>query len=89
MALGKKTGGRKKGSVARRVRAINEIIANGEKTPLELLLQTMRDEKRDIALRIDCAKAAAPYVHSRKAQDLNVKGQLKVVRINAFDPMRD
>lgn len=33
--------------------------------PLEYLLSIMRDEKQDQAVRIDAAKAAAPYVHAK------------------------
>ena len=38
-------------------------MADGEKTPLDFLLTVMRDEKRDIQLRLMAAKAAAPYMH--------------------------
>lgn len=34
-------------------------------TPLEYMLTTMRDETKLLALRLDMAKAAAPYVHPR------------------------
>ena len=31
------------------------------------MLSTMRDERQPVALRLDMAKAAAPYVHPRLA----------------------
>lgn len=36
-------------------------------TPLEFMLQVMRDEENDIILRMDAAKSAAPYVHPKLA----------------------
>ena len=60
-----KTGGRKKGtpnkaSAAREV----EIRASGM-TPLEYMLQVMRDVAAPTELRLDAAARAAPYVHPR------------------------
>lgn len=40
-------------------------IAASGLTPLEYMLSTMRDETKPLALRLDMAKAAAPYVHPR------------------------
>jgi hypothetical protein len=34
---------------------------------LEFLLSVMRDENREFPMRLDAAKAAAPYVHARLA----------------------
>jgi len=60
-----KTGGRKRGtpnkaSAAREV----EIRASGL-TPLEYMLQVMRDEEAPTELRLDAAVRAAPFVHAR------------------------
>lgn len=41
-----------------------EVAASGV-TPLEFMLNVMRDEAADAAKRLDAAKAAAPYVHPR------------------------
>ena len=64
---GQKTGGRKKGvpnkATAKRQA---EVEASGL-TPLQHLLNHMRDEDAPMAERLDCAKAAAPYVHPRLA----------------------
>jgi hypothetical protein len=35
--------------------------------PLDFLLRIMRDPLAEEAKRIDCAKAAAPYVHAKRA----------------------
>ena len=37
------------------------------------MIQVMRDETREPALRLDAAKSAAPYIHSRLAsQELTI-----------------
>jgi hypothetical protein len=46
--------------------ALAAILGAGA-TPLEHMLQVMRDEKAEPAKRLDAAKAAAPYVHPRLA----------------------
>src|SRR6185503_12179214 len=40
-----------------------KAMAKGEKTPLDFLLDVMRDSTNDIELRVLAAKAAAPYMH--------------------------
>ena len=65
MALGRKTGGRQKGT---RNRATAEARAVAEATgilPLDYMLSVMRDESLDRATRMDAAKAAAPYLHPK------------------------
>ncbi|SDJ31448.1 hypothetical protein [Paracidovorax citrulli] len=37
-------------------------------TPLDFLLQVMRDEEEDSRLRIQAAQIAAPYVHAKKGE---------------------
>lgn len=67
MAVGKKTGGRKRGTpnlaTARREREISKSGA----TPLEYMLKVMRNPKADATRRDDMAKASAPYVHPKLA----------------------
>jgi len=69
---GKREGaGRRKGSTNTRTaieraatrEKIDAIKSEGE-TPLEVLLRIMRASK-DEAVIIDCAKAAAPYIHPK------------------------
>ena len=67
--------GRKPGSATLRTRQkANEIAASGEITPLDYMLQTLRDENLSHDERMDAAKSAAPYVHARLAA-VNVGGQ--------------
>jgi hypothetical protein len=42
-------------------------IRTGGITPLDYMLQVVRDESVEPAKRLDAAKAAAPYVHPRLA----------------------
>ena len=74
MALGKKTGGRKKGVPNKRTAAFNAAVHDKllhtvikADTPLEYMLAVMRDLKKSDEIRMDAAKAAAPYVHAKLA----------------------
>ena len=79
MKGGKRPGaGRKKGVPNRASAAREAAIAASGLTPLEYMLNTMRDEGKPLALRLDMAKAAAPYVHPRLAsveQTAQMNGQ--------------
>lgn len=67
MALGRKTGGRQKGVPNKATAAkVAEVAASGL-TPLDYMLNVMRDLTADYARRDDMAKAAAPYVHPKLA----------------------
>ena len=64
---GERRGGRAKGvknhaSIAREA----AVKASGI-TPLEFLLAEMRNPKRTVAVRRQCARDAAPYVHPKLA----------------------
>lgn len=74
----RKGAGRKPGAITQRTRDIaNGIIEDGGVTPLEYMLQVMREEvpeevTADIRFAIvnrkfEAAKAAAPYIHPRLA----------------------
>ncbi len=66
MTGGRRVGaGRKKGIPNRASAAREAAIAASGLTPLEYMLETMRDKKKPLELRLDMAKAAAPYVHPR------------------------
>ncbi len=74
MAKGKKTGGRKKGARNKRTERIDQMVNAGKQTPLEYMLATMRNEMIDPERRDEMAKAAASYVHARRApEDKNGK----------------
>ena len=53
--------------------ALGKIIKD-KKTPLEFLLATMVSSRVPFPFRIDAAKAAAPYVHKRMPQHVEVSG---------------
>lgn len=42
-------------------------------TPLDYLLRVMRNPRNEVDVRVDAAKAAAPYVHPKLAQ-INTNG---------------
>jgi len=65
---GKRAGaGRKPGAVIQRTREIaNAAIKNGL-TPLDYMLQVLRDPAADLERRDKMAIAAAPYLHPRLA----------------------
>lgn len=62
---GEHRGGRKKGTRNHAsVKREAEIAASGL-TPLQYMMQRLRDESLSPTERLDAAKAAAPYVHPR------------------------
>lgn len=67
--------GRPKGAAAKRTREIADKAASEGLTPLEFMLQVLRDETAEMGARFEAAKAAAPYVHPRLA---NVDGTHRV-----------
>lgn len=75
----RKGGGSRKGIPNKATAAKAAEIAASGLTPLDYMLQKMRDEQADPAIRLDAAKAAAPYVHPKLAQiDHTVDGDLTV-----------
>jgi hypothetical protein len=60
-----KTGGRKKGIPNKATAAKAAAIAESGLTPLDYLLSVVRDETAETPVRVDAAKAAAPYVHPK------------------------
>jgi hypothetical protein len=68
MKGGKRPGaGRKKGIPNRASASRQASIEASGLTPLEYMLTTMRDESKPETVRLDVAKAVAPYVHPRLA----------------------
>lgn len=65
---GKRPGaGRKKGGTNRVTEEAIERAQESGELPLDYLLSIMRDIKANEDKRIDCAKAAAPYLHAKRA----------------------
>ena len=70
--------GRPRGRKSGKTLALLDAVATQGLTPLEYLLNLLRDEQLERAVRLDAAKAAAPYVHPRLAQiDTTLKGDEK------------
>lgn len=65
MAQGRKTGGRTKGTPNRATAARQQEVAESGLTPLDFMLQVMRDEDKPEDFRLEAAKAAAPFVHPK------------------------
>lgn len=71
--LGKKTGGRTKGTANKKTRAIADAAAANGITPLEYMLMVLRDETQPAERRDWAAEKAAPYIHP-KLQTSTIKG---------------
>jgi hypothetical protein len=70
--------GRPKGSkVARTASKERQKLAESGLTPLEYLIQLVRDETAERKDRLDAAKAAAPYLHPRLSS-VEVSGDLTI-----------
>lgn len=67
MALGKKTGGRTKGVPNKATADREKRVTEGGITPLDYMLEIMRDVENPKDVRLDAAKSAAPYVHPKLA----------------------
>ncbi len=62
--------GRKKGAVSKATaarKALIEEALNQGLTPLDYMLQVLRDPTQEKHVRLDAAKSAAPYMHPRLA----------------------
>ena len=71
MAIGKKTGGRSKGTPNAKTAERKAEIAAGGELPLDYMLRVMRDPTVDHARRDDMAKASAKFVHPALASTDN------------------
>jgi hypothetical protein len=85
MAKGVKTGGgSRKGKPNKATAAQARAVAESGQTPLDYLLDVMRNGE-DPAMRLDAAKAAAPYVHPKLQP---VDGQDRQLRNKSACPSR-
>ncbi len=76
MALGGKRpgAGRKKGSANKATAARQKEIAESGLTPIEYMMNVLRNDQETPERRMDAAKSAAPYVHPR-LQSTEVSGK--------------
>jgi len=63
----RKGAGRPPGSASRKTREIADRAAEEGLTPLEFMLQVMRNEANEPRERLSAAVAAAPYIHPKLA----------------------
>src|SRR5262245_23628132 len=75
-------GGRQKGTpnkatALRRAAEAAAVASEGEHTPVEFLLRVMNADDIDVKMRIDAAKAAAPYFHAKFATGAESKDKDK------------
>src|SRR6187200_2213858 len=84
-----KTGGRQKGAVEKIRR--EAILAAQGITPLDYMMGIVRNEQEDKTVRLDAAKAAAPYIHAR-LQTTTLAGDpenpIKVDNISELEAVR-
>jgi hypothetical protein len=85
--------GRKKGSCTAKTREIADAAISAGITPLEFMLEVMRDSEADPKDRMDAAKSCAPYIHPRLTSvqmdgDVNVSGELdfRQIIVNGVKP---
>lgn len=74
--------GRPKGRATNLADKAREEALQGGMSPLDYLLGVMRDANKEESMRLDAAKAAAPYVHARlQSIDMNSRsdGTLRVI----------
>ena len=80
---GKREGaGRPKGSANKRTVEKIKAIEESGMTPLDFLTSVYRDLGEEMSRRVDAAKAAAQYVHSKLSTvDAKIDGKLSVTEV--------
>jgi len=79
----KKKMGRPKGALDMRSRNLRESIQRSGKTPLQFMLDIMRDEEEERPIRLQAAVHAAPYCHA-KLQSITVENKVWDGDVNAI-----
>ena len=86
---GEHRGGRKPGVKNHASIAREAAVKSGGVTPLDFLISEMRNPKRPVAIRRQCARDAAPYVHPKLAA-VEVSGGDKPIRhIISAEPLSE
>jgi hypothetical protein len=83
---GERRGGRKKGTPNKANAAREAEVKAAGITPLDYMLQVMRDDSLPQERRDEMAKAAAPYVHPKLAAT-TLDGKLTVSHEDALDEL--
>lgn len=82
-----KYGGRKKGTPNKKTTEIQEIAKARGITPLDYMLNLLNDISQETEIRLDAAKSAAPFVHSKMPTALQVSGTLNHIHELALDEL--
>lgn len=78
--------GRKKGSPNKKTAEVQKAVAESGTTPLEYMLQVMRNPLAEEHQRLDAAKSAAPYVHAKLSSiEMNAKVDLSDVTDDSIE----
>lgn len=80
--------GRPRGSKNKATAAQMEAVADSGLTPLDFLLCVLRDDSQDVRVRIEAARAAAPYAHKRMpvAAEQKTEGEGYMLVLNIAAP---
>ena len=82
----RKGAGRKPSALTTKTREIAEKAVEGGITPLDYMLEILRNTAAPADARFEAAKAAAPYVHPRlSAVDANVEGGMRIEIVDDLD----
>jgi hypothetical protein len=82
MALGRKTGGRKKGSLNKSPVLISEICAQECFDPVRFMIRTAKNPRVPIQTRLDAASKLLPYLHAKPVNPQDIpQGTLFEVNI--------
>lgn len=75
MALGRKTGGRTKGTPNKSSLTAIEIVRNSGKDPIQVLCDLMVNSVDEI-MKFQAAKELAQYVYQKRSQQIDVSGKI-------------
>lgn len=92
MAVGTKTGGRRPGSPNKATAATAAAAKAAGITPLEYMLNVLRDKKTSDSRRDWAANAAAPYIHPKLStlqSHVNLTGRLTLEQLVAGSIAKD
>lgn len=82
--------GRKPGSATVKTREIADAAMREGLSPLEFMLNRMRDEEAPMADRQDMAKAAAPFVHAKlSAVEMQHSGEVEMTYAERLKAIRE
>ena len=83
--------GRPKGSKGKALAKRTAAIEKSGQTPLQFMIEMMRNPKASEAMRMDAAKAAAGYIHPKAPATVNLDAKLQITEVRdvIIDPAAD